>query len=111
MESCPPDIIGAWFFFQEGRAIERKISRNPNCQMSELKSKARLCYFEALRQASMLEESTSVAELKQRCHTRLAMLYLGCFFHESEIMRAQELVPHDYEEAEKMLGIVDWSHR
>ena len=110
MELCPPDIIGAWFFFQEARAIERLISRNP-CQMSNRIPQARLCYIEALRQASMLEESTSVAELKQRCHTRLAMLHLGCFFHENEITRTQVVVQHDIEEAERMLEVVNWSSR
>ncbi len=110
MESCPPDIIGAWFFFQEGRAIERLISRKPR-EMSKLIPQARLCYIEALRQASVLEESTGVVELKQRCHNRLAMLHLGCFFHDSEITRTQEVVQQDIEEAERMLQIVDWSSR
>lgn len=110
MESCPPDVIGAWFFFQEGRAIERLISQNPN-EMSKLIPKAILCYQDALGQASVLEESTAVAELKQRCHNRLAMLYLGCFFYETEITRRLEFAEHDIEEAQRMLEIVDWSSR
>ena len=110
MESCPPDVIGAWFFFQEGRATERLISENPS-EMSTLIPKAILCYREALGQASVLEESTAVAELKQRCHNRLAMLHLGCFFYENKITRKQEFEQEDSEEAQRMLGIVDWSSR
>ena len=110
MESCPPDVIGAWFFFQEGRAIERRISKNPK-EMSKLVPEAIHSYLEALGQASVLEESTAVAELKQRCHNRLAMLHLGCFFYQTEITRREEFVEHDIEEAQRMLGIVDWSSR
>lgn len=110
METAPVDIIGAWFYFQQGRAIERRLSEN--CDESDaLIEEAKLCYMQALKQASQLAESTGVVELKQRVHNRLAMLHLGCFFHENKITRTKRTLQHDLEEAERMLEIVNRSSR
>ena len=110
MERSPADIIGAWFHFQQGRALERLVTRNCD-ESSSLIKKAKVCYRQALKQASELPESTGVVELKQRAHTRLAMLHLGCFFHDNKVTRRKDVDKHDLDEAERMLGIVNWSCR
>ena len=112
IESFPcPDIIGAWFHFQQGRALERRIGGNDCNECSALIEQAKVCYGQALKHASQLPESTSVVELKQRAYNRLAILHLGCFFHDNKISRTKCTVQHDLDEAEEALEVVNRSTR
>lgn len=111
IESFPPDIIGAWFHFQQGRALERRIGGEDCDECSTLIEQAKVCYGQALKHASQLPESTSVIELKQRAYNRLAILHLGCFFHDKKISRTKCTVQHDLEEAEEAMEVVNRSTR
>lgn len=111
IQSVPASLIGPWLFVQKARMLEMKISKE--CESEEdnnLINECKASYIEALREASVLEDSVAVVALKQRVHITLARLHLRCFRCRGKLTRKKVCTKSDREEAQNMLEIVERSH-
>ena len=110
VQLVPHILTGPWLLVQKTIMVEAKIGKGDESHDNELISQCKASYLEVLRQVADFDESPDVVTLKQRMHTSLARMYLGCFRCQDKTTRKLACTVADRKEAQKMLGIVEEAH-
>ena len=110
VQLIPHILTGPWLLVQKAIMVEARIGKGDESYNKELISQCKASYLEVLRQVADFDESPVVVTLKQRMHTGLARMHLGCFRCQDKTIRKLACTVADRKEARKMLGIVEEAH-